>query len=145
VVALSHGAISTTANNQNGITLGSIGGNGGRGGNSFGNIPGYAGGAAGSGGVISLVNAPTVTTSGGRSHAIFVYSRSGVAGQGGTGYIFAGGGAGGAARNGGPVTITNNGSLQTLGIESHGIYGLSVGGAAGSGGQAGGSSAAAAA
>ncbi|MFS8035499.1 hypothetical protein ACI7BZ_00810 [Xanthobacter sp. AM11] len=44
------------------------------------------------------------------------------------------GGSGGAAGNGGGVTVTNRGAITTTGTESHGIVAQSVGGGGGAGG-----------
>ena len=132
-VTSSHGAISTTSY-FNGISLGSIGGDGGKGGDSYGNIPAYAGGAAGNGGSLTLSNATGISTGQNYSHGIFGFSRSGTGGAGGSGYLWASGGSGGVARDGGSVSVFNAGIISTSGAESHGIYVLSVGGAAGNGG-----------
>ena len=134
IVLASHGDITSTAANTPGIMIGSVGGNGGKGGDSYGNIAAYSGGNAGNGGSVTVNNATNVSTGGDKSHGVFVFSRSGTGGAGGKGYIFASGGSGGAARNGGPVALTNSGKIETSGTESHGLYALSVGGAAGSGG-----------
>lgn len=133
-VDLTHGPIGSTIVATNGISVGSVGGNGGRGGDSYGNIKAYRGGQAGNGGSVTLNNATTVSTTQDKSHGIYGVSLSGTGGDGGTGYIFAGGGSGGAARDGGKVSVTNTGEIGTDGNESHGIYVLSVGGAAGDGG-----------
>mgnify|MGYP007072814972 CR=1 FL=1 len=45
------------------------------------------------------------------------------------------GGSGGAAGNGGAVSVTNVGSIQTAGDLSHGIFAQSVGGGGGTGGE----------
>src|SRR6056297_2310403 len=133
-VGASHGEISSTGDDVDGIKLGSTGGNGGKGGDSFGNIGPYDGGDGGNGGTITLTTEVDITTGGDGARGIFAVSRSGRGGDGGDAIIGSGGGSGGAARAGGPVTVTNTGDINTFGVESHGIYALSVGGAAGSGG-----------
>ena len=45
------------------------------------------------------------------------------------------GGAGGAAGNGGEVTVVNTGSIHTSGVLAHGVFAQSVGGGGGTGGE----------
>ena len=126
-----------SAGTQIGIEAGSVGGNGGKGGNSYLSFwSAKPGGDGGAGGTVNIVNTAgtQVSTTGGNAHGIFAYSRSGTGGAGGTGWAAPGGGRGGAARSGGSVTVNNQGTITTTGQGAHGIYGLSVGGAAGSGG-----------
>ncbi|QKQ27264.1 hypothetical protein [Candidatus Reidiella endopervernicosa] len=134
VVETTHGTINSTSAETPGITVASVGGDGGDGGDAYGVFDGYSGGNAGNGGSVSLTNKTDVSTTADHAEGIFAYSQSGIAGDGGNGYIFAGGGSGGEARDGGSVNIRNEADINTFGEGSHGIYGLSVGGAAGSGG-----------
>jgi len=98
-VPYSHDAIKTSSNHLAGIELARIGGNGGRGGDFYGNIKGRAGGDAGAGGNVTLDADVQISTLGKGGHGIFVHSRAGRAGDGGTGYIWSAGGSGG--RSGG--------------------------------------------
>jgi hypothetical protein len=133
-IPASHGLISSTADITPGITIGSIGGDGGQGGDAYGNFSAQSGGDGGAGGNVTVNNQTAVNVSGTQSYGLYVVSRAGTAGAGGTGYLWSGGGSGGAARDGGSVTVANSGALTTSGLGAHGIYGLSVGGSAGSGG-----------
>ncbi|MGE5177206.1 MAG: hypothetical protein ACM3JJ_12655 [Hyphomicrobiales bacterium] len=113
---------------------------------------GGSGGAAGSGDSVRVDNAGNIQTDGDLSHGIFAQS---VGGGGGSEIVdvdsplgdassvlgFSGlgitiGGAGGAAGNGGAVTVTNGGDIATHGLTSHGIFAQSVGGGGGQGGEA---------
>ncbi|MCE0497179.1 MAG: hypothetical protein LV481_04445 [Methylacidiphilales bacterium] len=135
VVPSSWGLIQSTTSNTPGITLASEGGPGGSGGNSYGNIGPYYGGTGGNGGSANLVNHTDITTSGKDSDGIYVLSASGSGGGGGNSYIlWQGGGGGGGVGYGGSVTVTNTAYIQTSGNQADGIYGLAIGGNAGSGG-----------
>ncbi len=133
-VDTSHGPITSVSPGLPGITGSSIGGDGGTGGDAYGNFDGLPGGDAGAGGTVTITSATDITTSGVLAHGIFGQSRSGLGGSGGSGYILGGGGTGGTAAAGGTVTITNDGDITTFGAGAKGIYGQSMGGAAGSGG-----------
>ena len=127
--------ISTT--NQIGIEAGSIGGNGGNGGNSYASFwSGRDGGDGGAGGPVTVTNLAgfQVATTGDNMHGIFAYSRSGRAGNGGSGFAAPGGGTGGHSSDGGTVTVTNRGTIITTGNGAFGIYGLSVSNNGGNGG-----------
>ena len=126
-----------TATNQNGWEVGSVGGNGGSGGNSYlSYYDGKDGGNGGAGGtVIATQDANTsISTSGDGYYGIFAYSRSGEAGNGGSGYAAPGGGTGGHSADGGSVTVNQNGSVYTTGTGSYGVYALSVSNNGGNGG-----------
>jgi hypothetical protein len=126
------------ATNRVGFRVGSQGGNGGSGGNSYFNIfPAGDGGNGGDGGSVVFTNNMQIATESAtitQLHGIFAYSQSGLGGQGGTGYIAPVGGSGGDSPDGGNVTVTNNGFVQTDSVGGIGIYGLSVSGNAGGGG-----------
>ncbi len=135
-VTLSNNTV-ISANNQIGIEIGSVGGSGGRGGSSYASFwSGRKGGDGAAGGVVNLTNniSIQVATTGNNMHGIFAYSRSGAAGNGGSGYLAPGGGSGGASSDGGNVTVTNHGNIITTGDGAIGIYALSVGNKGGSGG-----------
>ncbi len=111
-------------------------------------------GAAGNvGGSVDVTNSGALVTNAGQSHGIFAQSIGGGGGAGGAGYSasfdglsaassatydieFAIGGGGGTGNHAGPVTVGNQGSIETFAADSHGIYAHSVGGGGGSGGSA---------
>ncbi|HEX7078827.1 MAG TPA: hypothetical protein VF363_10415 [Candidatus Eisenbacteria bacterium] len=113
---------------------------------------GGAGGAAGNGDSVTVTNAGNVGTAGDLSHGIFAQSIGGGGGSeivdvdspmgdlssvlGSSGLGISLGGAGGAAGNGGAVTVSNEGDIATSGLASHGIFAQSVGGGGGQGGEA---------
>lgn len=113
------GAIKTTGASAHGIFAQSIGGGGGDGGTASGynlNISG----------VCSLSGAKT-----------FSYScRNSEGGESKTTYAanVNVGGSGGAGGNGSAATVTNDGTISTTGLVSHGIVAQSVGGGGGTGG-----------
>ncbi|MFM2143133.1 MAG: hypothetical protein RLZZ476_1677, partial [Verrucomicrobiota bacterium] len=81
--------ININTSNQIGIEAGSIGGNGGNGGNSYASFwSGRDGGDGGAGGPVTVINSAgfQVATTGDNMHGIFAYSRSGRAGNGGSGF-----------------------------------------------------------
>ncbi|MZQ90904.1 hypothetical protein GVY41_17445 [Frigidibacter albus] len=125
------------ATSRSGWEIGSVGGNGGNGGNSYGSFwDGEKGGNGAVGGAVTATQgaASTIVTQGNAHHGIIAYSRSGKAGNGGSGYAAPGGGAGGLAADGGNVTVNQSGKIETSGNDSHGIFALSVGNNGGSGG-----------
>ena len=126
------------ATDRVGFRVGSQGGNGGSGGNSTFNVFGAGdGGNGGRGGTVVLTNNQQIATDSltiNELHGIFSFSQSGLGGQGGTGFIAPVGGSGGASPDGGNVTVTNNGFIQTNSVGGNGIYGLSVSSNAGGGG-----------
>jgi hypothetical protein len=131
----SQGPITSVSDKLPGIVAASYGGNGGKGGNGWGvNVPGASGGTAGRGGDVILHTDVQITTSGEESQGIFAQSRAGTGGAGGTGYIFSGGGSGGAAAQAGSVSVYNSGDIYTTGDKSAGIQAQSLGGGAGGGG-----------
>ena len=135
----SHGSITTTGNSSHGISIKSIGGGGGRGGSGYIAEPGSDGGRAAGGRNFTVTNRTSVNTSGNSAHGFFIESRGGNGGNGGgsagiTGYA----GDGGRGGSGGNPTAINQGSIQTSGQSSFGMYSLSQGGVGGSGGSGGG-------
>jgi hypothetical protein len=120
-----------------GWEIGSVGGNGGRGGNSYLSFwSGRDGGDGGAGGTVNATQlaSSTIQTQGAGNVGIFAYSRSGRAGDGGSGFAAPGGGTGGHSSNGGTVTVQQSGEIATNGANAHGIYALSVSNNGGSGG-----------
>jgi uncharacterized protein YhjY with autotransporter beta-barrel domain len=154
-------AVRTYGNDAYGLLAQSIGGGGGNGGFAVaGNMTfdsasaglsfamGGSGGAGGSGNAVELFNGGAISTYGERSNAIFAQSVGGGGGNGGLAVAasFSGpgskslnvalGGAGGSGTQGGTVAVDNNGTLETWGRESRGIFAQSVGGGGGNGGMA---------
>ena len=120
-----------------GWEVGSVGGDGGKGGNSYASFfDGRDGGDGGAGGTVNATQAAssTIVTEGDDHYGIFAYSRSGKAGDGGSGFAAPGGGTGGHSSDGGSVTVTQQGKISTSGQNSHGIYALSVSNNGGNGG-----------
>ncbi|WP_280945045.1 autotransporter outer membrane beta-barrel domain-containing protein [Mesorhizobium loti] len=158
--------IVTTGNNSNGILAQSIGGGGGNGGDSMAGAGGLGGtvtvnatvtvggwgGSGNIGGTVIVTNAGKINTSGNTSNAILAQSIGGGGGSGGsasgtTASVSTGsnvnvnanvaiGGQGGDGNNGGAVTVTNSGILDTAGDFSNGILAQSIGGGGGAGGSA---------
>jgi len=116
------------------VEVTSVGGNGGTGGDSYGNQKARQGGAAGQGGDITLTSAATITTDAVGADGIFVMSKGGQGGAGGSGYIFSEGGAGGPPTTGGTVFVDNSGQITTNQDKSVGIFAQSIGGGGGAGG-----------
>ena len=130
-------SIDVKATSKIGWEIGSVGGNGGRGGNSYvGFFGGRDGGDGGRGGnvVATQTSSSTIQTSGADHYGIFAYSRSGKAGDGGSGYVAPGGGTGGHSSDGGDVRVNQYGKIYTKGLNAHGIYALSVSNNGGNGG-----------
>ncbi|WP_291845106.1 autotransporter outer membrane beta-barrel domain-containing protein [Maricaulis sp.] len=115
---------------------------------------GGSGGAAGNGGDVSVDNSGTVVSWVRGSIGVFAQSIGGGGGNGGSATGFAitrdaadisdedknlelvavVGGFGGAAGDGGDVTVANSGAITTLGAGSDGIKAQSIGGGGGNGG-----------
>lgn len=101
------------------------------------------GGGGGQGGDVTVINDVngTIITLGDASNGIFAQSIGGGGGEGGRGDSgFSGslsiGGWGGNAGDGGTVTVTNSGTIQTSGTVSSAIFAQSIGGGGGNGGSA---------
>lgn len=113
---------------------------------------GGVGGAAGDGDTVTVCNGAAydatagtcsgavtevvIVTSGTASHGIFAQSVGGGGGVGGNAHLANGGktaigGLGGAAGDGGDVTVVQRGDIVTLGQGSYGIFAQSVGGGGG--------------
>ncbi|MBW2559376.1 MAG: hypothetical protein JRE40_00830, partial [Deltaproteobacteria bacterium] len=135
--------ISTQGKTSDGIFAHSVGGGGGSGSFIFGaagieidSTIGNDGG--GNGGAVTVTNNGNISTQGEASDGIFAQSVGGGGGDGrfSLGLIslsfdsFIGRDGGG---NGGPVTVTNNGSISTGGLMSRGILAQSIGGSGGYG------------
>ncbi len=116
------------------VEVTSVGGDGGKGGDSYGNQKARQGGAAGQGGDITLTSAATITTDAVGADGIFVMSKGGQGGAGGSGYIFSEGGSGGPPTTGGTVIVDNRGQITTNQDKSVGIFAQSIGGGGGAGG-----------
>jgi len=151
--------IHTRGQDSDGILAQSVGGGGGDGGFSVAGgfskkasvdfSLGGRGGAGGDGRVVNVLNAGDIYTEGDSSHGIFAQSVGGGGGKGGfsaAGSVSEGdeskqisiaiGGDGGSGGTASVVTVSNSGSITTLGDWSHGIFAQSVGGGGGDGGDA---------
>lgn len=158
-------AITTYGDNSYGIMAQSLGGGGGNGGLAvsgtfnFSETPGAVGvsvggkGAAGSyAGAVTVSNSGAIHTYGSGAIGILGHSQGGGGGNGGLAITaqmtFAQkdsmaigvsvGGEGGTGNYGGTVKVTNQaaGSIETEGLEAHGIKAQSIGGGGGNGGMA---------
>jgi hypothetical protein len=136
------GAITTTGGMSRGIFAESIGGGGGTGGSNGGLISlGGSGSNGGSAGTVTVHNGSTgiITTVGTQSDGIFAQSVGGSGGSGSNAHgLYAVGGSGDHAGNGGAVTVENYGTISTSGTNARGIVAQSVGGGGGDGGSSGG-------
>jgi hypothetical protein len=142
VVVENAGVITTSGTGARGIFAESIGGFGGASGIGGGVVGwGGSGNSAGDGGAVTVTNSGTITTTGDSGERLggAIYARSTGGGGGdaaGSGGLIAMGGTGFASGDGGTVTVTNYGPLQTLGSDTYGIMAQSIGGGGGSGGNA---------
>ena len=141
-------SVKTTGDRSAGLLVQSIGGQGGDGGEGSGGLAtgtgggGGAGGAAGSGTAASVVTAATISTKGQSSVGILVQAIAGGGGNGGLGTGTGGtGGAGGGYGSVAPITVTNTGSVTTLGDGAHALLVHSIAGGGGTGGEGSGFSA----
>ncbi|WP_235075861.1 autotransporter outer membrane beta-barrel domain-containing protein [Asticcacaulis sp. AC460] len=152
------GQIVTKKDNAYGIFAQSLGGGGGNGGAvvsalagkgkedsfSFGFNLGGLGDTGGTGGKVNVTNDGLIDTEGKYSHGILAQSIGGGGGNGGMviaaavlikaptkSPLIAIGGSGGDGGNSDTVTVTNNGTIVTRGVEAHGIFAQSVGGGGG--------------
>ncbi|MDP3538549.1 MAG: hypothetical protein Q8S26_07570 [Azonexus sp.] len=127
---------------SNAILAESIGGGGGTGGSSGGWFGvGGSGGGGGDGGTVTVNNSGDLTTAGRNAAALFAQSIGGGGGNGGNVVAvgaFASVAIGGAGGNGGDgdevVAKNTGGSIETWGVQSHGIFAQSLGGRGGNGG-----------
>jgi len=129
-------AIVTSGANAYGVVGISSGGGGGGGGSGTG-VVGYGGngGQGGDGGQITITTAGTIITNGLEAHGVYGLAAGGNGGGGGSGNGAGGfGGDGAAGGTGGAVIIHNGAAITTLGDESVGVFGQSVGGTGGDGG-----------
>ena len=105
---------------------------------------GGTGGSGNSAGTVIVDNRGVIDTAGDSAHGIFAQSLGGGGGNGGmaiAGNMIIGasgntplitiGGFGGSGGDGGPVTVTNSGSITTRGAGAHGIQAQSIGGGGG--------------
>ncbi|MCW6509452.1 hypothetical protein [Lichenifustis flavocetrariae] len=106
---------------------------------------GGSGGGGGDGGVVDVMNAGTLQTSGNSAYGILAQSVGGGGGIGGGGTTngtnwyninVAIGGSGGNGGNGGAVTVNNKGGITTEGGGAFGTIAQSIGGGGGLGGGA---------
>jgi uncharacterized protein YhjY with autotransporter beta-barrel domain len=142
-ISLASTSIMTSGGISPGIVAQSQGGLGGAGGQAAGGLgSGTAGpgGAGGNGGdvTITLDTASSISTWSTDASGIVAQSLSGGGGNSNwaTG-LNTTGGSGGAGGNAGNVTVTNNGSISTIGTTARGILAQSMPGAGGAGGATG--------
>ena len=158
------GSIETAGGDASGILALSVGSGGGSGGLSdVASVPvalkdtasisvttalGGTGTMGGTGGNVTVINDGRISTSGSQASGIAAFSIGGGGGAGGSAEILQSsvgkgiaiavngiiGGSGGKGNNGGEVTITQSGNVETSGFASNGIHALSVGGGGGTGG-----------
>ena len=141
VTVTNNGAITTLGDYAPGIFAQTMTGQSGAGGSSQKGIYG-SGGASGSSGAVgtaSVTNTSTITTSGVGSIGILAQAVGGGSGNGGSGGNFSGvGGDAAFASNGGPVNVTQSGTITTAGNYALGVLAQSIGGGGGNGGTSGG-------
>jgi uncharacterized protein with beta-barrel porin domain len=158
VTVTNTGLVHTLGANAVGVLAQSIGGGGGNGGfslsgsgSSGSGSNSSVGGAGGGGGLSKLVqvtNSGAIVTEGPLSDGVYAQSVGGGGGEGGFsvngtlgsgsgGMVSTVGGKGGAGGTGGPVTVTNTGTILVKGAGSVGVFAQSIGGGGGSGGFAG--------
>ncbi len=128
--------ITTTGERAHGISAQSIGGRGGAGGDGYGvDGSGGTGGRGSAGGTVTVTNHGDILTTGDNAIGIYAQSIGGAAGAAGDGGGFiASGGAAVAGGQGGTVSVTNSGSIETRGENSYGILAQSIGGEGGNAG-----------
>ena len=133
------GLVHTQGDFSHAIMAQSIGGGGGSGSGGLGLIVsmGSSGASGGNGGLVTVLNAGELRTSGEASFGLMAQSVGGGGGDGGgvSGLVSIGG-SGSQTSDGGNVAVTNQGTIQTQGIQSHAIFAESVGGGGGNGGRA---------
>ncbi len=131
-------ALNTTGEGAYGIFAQSVGGYAGDGGDANGatvSSYGGSGSSAGNSGKVDLTSGGVVSTLEDYSHGLFAQSLGGGGGAGGSsGGIITLGGTGGAGGNGDLASLTNTGTVTTLGYSSIGIFVQSAGGGGGDGG-----------
>jgi hypothetical protein len=128
------GNIRSEGDDTPGIAVLRQGGGGGAGGDAWGALRAANGGAAGAGGQAIVTSNVNVHTEGERSYGMWVQSRAGYGGNGGSGYLLSTPGGGGPAAQGGFAQGTNNGVIVTEGDNAVGLYVQSIGGGGGNGG-----------
>ncbi len=131
--------IATSGERAHGMFGQSRAGTSGDGGSGYFLGNGGSGGSAAQGGTVSLTNNGAISTIGEGSHGMYALSQGGAAGNGGDSWGIVGrGGSSVLGGHGGAVSVTNNGTIVTEGINSHGMMAQSIGGTGGDGGDAGG-------
>lgn len=130
--------VRTAGDGGHGIFAYSRSGEAGDGGDGILAPSGGSGGTAGPGGDVFVTNNGSIVTNGQRAYGIYALSQSNNGGGGGGQWGIVGGPGGGyPGGDGGDISVTNNGSIETNGQFSHGILSLSVGGTGGSSGDSG--------
>jgi hypothetical protein len=134
------GGVTTHNDYAYGVLAQSVGGGGGAAGGAGGVAALGGGGSGGGDGLdVDVYNYGTVRTGGFGSVGLFAQSVGGSGGVGGGAAGLVGvGGKGGSSGDGGPVTVTNGGLVETGGDSAQAIFAQSVGGGGGNGGSSGG-------
>ncbi|TPL51295.1 hypothetical protein [Mesorhizobium sp. B2-4-6] len=131
--------LTTGGTNSPGIFALSKGGKGGNGGGGYILSPSGSGGPATTGGAVTVINSGHIVTTGQKSPGILAQSIGGAGGGSGDSFGIVGlPGSATSGGNGGTVTVTNSGVIETSQKESHGIWAQSLGGSGGNAGDAGG-------
>ncbi|TPN86481.1 hypothetical protein FJ987_06310 [Mesorhizobium sp. CU2] len=131
--------ITTDAVGADGVFVMSKGGQGGAGGSGYILAQGGSGGPPTTGGTVIVNNSGQITTKQDKSVGIFAQSIGGGGGAGGDSFGIVGQpGSASAGGNGGTVTVTNTGVIETRGARSYGIWAQSLGGSGGNAGDSGG-------
>ncbi|WP_170430281.1 hypothetical protein [Ruegeria arenilitoris] len=143
VTVIQQGTISTTGDSADGIYALSVSNNGGNGGSQWGLVGSSGdGGYGGSGGTVTVNTTSTgsILTTGDFANGIYAQSIGGSGGSAGTSGNLLVSLIGGADNggNGGQVTVSHGGAIETQGDFARGIVAQSIGGGGGSGGTAGG-------
>ena len=141
VTVTNNGAITTLGDYAPGIFAQTMTGQSGAGGSSQKGLYGSGGdsGSSGTVGTASVTNTATITTAGQGSIGIIAQAIGGGSGNGGSGGNFSGvGGDAAFASSGGPVNVTQSGTITTAGNYALGVLAQSIGGGGGNGGTSGG-------
>ncbi|ASV83762.1 sperm-activating peptides family [Ochrobactrum quorumnocens] len=136
-----YGTISTDGQNAHGIYALSVSNNGGNGGDQWGLVgKAGSGGYGGNGGQVNVNTyaGAQILTKQDYSNGIFAQSIGGSGGSAGTSgnLLVSLIGQADNGGNGGAVTVSNGGAIQTTGVASRGIMAQSIGGGGGAGGTA---------
>jgi hypothetical protein len=134
-INLSNLNLNSSGAGASGLRAANSAGNGGYGGGGSMCYSSEAGGVGGHGGLLTITGTnANITTSGNNAAGISASSAGGNGGHGGDGGDFRYGSRGGIGGVGGEVRISGTGTITTNGLNSLGIFAISVGGNGGDGG-----------